>query len=1499
MALTAGTAKEAVNDKGPGGHSPFTWYVLQGLRGEAAQKETGVVTGSDLMVYVKNEVGRNFGSQQTPDFGKLPGHESGGDFIFRLPAAKPVLDLSPWVTIRDTGTEPTAAAAAAITAVETSLARQGRAFSSRSRPYTIGPSSTMNPPECGDTPEKQRFPFRALSRIIARPCTALVACSALRCASTRRDSRMKQSGTILLLVLGLLLFASSATAAPTDTVVGDGTAASCDGNELEAAVTAGGLVTFACGGPHTILANTMVVPAGTTTVLDGAGIITISGEDLRQIFIISEGASLTLNNITLEHGNWPGRGGAAVTYGTLTLNRSTVRDSRSDCQVCDGTDGIGGAIAVESTGALTIDNSELRNNWAGYAGGAVGLYGGSATITRSTIDENGVSGGSGGGGGLWANDGTALTLTDSRVTNNQAGYANAGSGGGLFNRGDATVERTTFGDNRANDAGAIHNAAGGSKLTVRQSTFSGNEAYVSGGAMLLANGEILLENSTVSGNTAHTSAGGIRFAVPQGAGRVQSVNVTVYGNTVVNVDNVRSNANLHIDAESEPPQLQNTLITGGAGGENCYLGVNPVSLGYNLASDASCGLEGEGDRQGIDLLLDTLKDNGGPTFTHLAFVGSPAVDAIPAAACAVTLDQRGTARPQGPNCDAGAVEGVPTTQPPLPISQPYYLGKLFVRPFNFPIFAFKPNIAATQLEVTQGIQEADGLGVTLVARKRTYVRFHVRKTAGAADPVVGARLWRIVGGQRVGDPLFPSTQPGIFRFVPFLLGGAQYVFDPTVTVRSTPDRNTLSDSFFFRLPDSWTAAGSLTVEAEVNPTFLSNALDEATRSDNTLRTTFSFVDTPAMVLRLLAVSYRNNGTVYTPSETQLREVEDWLRRAYPIARLVVKRDTEDMTNLNRIPTCDEVNGRLFWDNLFLKWAGIDPLPTRYFGLVVDGPGGTPFMRGCAADIPSFIASGPTGPPTNQSFANWDDDNDGESYGDWYTGHELAHTWGRSHVLCRGDEGGPDTSYPMGENGSIGRERISGKNKYWGFDVFLRGPIVYPPTWKDIMVYCDNQWISAYTYEAIRNRLVSENEAATAASLAAEPLADYLVVQGTVTPAGPSATLDQVYRLTAPKVLVPSAPGAYAIRLVDGAGMTLASYPFTPRVDTEDPDNVSEPQLVMEQVPFVAGTAKVQIVSGAAVLAQRTVSANAPTVAVTAPAGGETIDANGLTVSWTAADADGDALVATVLYSRDGGATYAPLRLHLTTATVVIPLDELGGTTQGKVRVLVSDGVNTGQADSPGFFTVPNQPPAAQIVTPAADEVFGYGQITPLTGVATDMEDVTLPDSAFQWSSDQDGVLGSGPALEVALETVGTHLITLQVTDAGSATGTATRTVVVSDDVMAASTTLLAAPPATNFVAPVASTRVQTQSLGLRNPAGDALTWQAAVDAPWLTVAPASGATPADPELRVNPAGLAVGEYKAVVTITPGGSLPAQKVRVTLTVMGATVNGQIYLPLIRR
>ena len=68
-----------------------------------------------------------------------------------------------------------------------------------------------------------------------------------------------------------------------------------------------------------------------------------------------------------------------------------------------------------------------------------------------------------------------------------------------------------------------------------------------------------------------------------------------------------------------------------------------TSGGWNLASDASCGLTAASDHQSVDPLLGLLGANGGPTLTRLPGVGSPAIDAIPvgtAGLCDGTLRHR-------------------------------------------------------------------------------------------------------------------------------------------------------------------------------------------------------------------------------------------------------------------------------------------------------------------------------------------------------------------------------------------------------------------------------------------------------------------------------------------------------------------------------------------------------------------------------------------------------------------------------------------------------------------------------------------------------------------------------------------------------------------------------------------------------------------------------------------------------------------------------------------
>jgi len=80
--LTAGGADQVVADGGPGGHSIFTWTLLQALAGKADLNGDGFITGTELAAYLSPAVASV--SRQTPAFGSLPGSE-GGEFVFELP----------------------------------------------------------------------------------------------------------------------------------------------------------------------------------------------------------------------------------------------------------------------------------------------------------------------------------------------------------------------------------------------------------------------------------------------------------------------------------------------------------------------------------------------------------------------------------------------------------------------------------------------------------------------------------------------------------------------------------------------------------------------------------------------------------------------------------------------------------------------------------------------------------------------------------------------------------------------------------------------------------------------------------------------------------------------------------------------------------------------------------------------------------------------------------------------------------------------------------------------------------------------------------------------------------------------------------------------------------------------------------------------------------------------------------------------------------------------
>jgi hypothetical protein len=760
-----------------------------------------------------------------------------------------------------------------------------------------------------------------------------------------------------------------------------------------------------------------------------------------------------------------------------------------------------------------------------------------------------------------------------------------------------------------------------------------------------------------------------------------------------------------------------------------------------------------------------------------------------------------------------------------------------------------PDMRVDAIEVTQAIQDLNN-SVDLVAGKRTYVRVHT------SSPVNTADVYATLSGRRGVVTLSPTLSPGN-------PGG-------DITVRASPNREQINDSFWFELPSGWTAAGNLMLTARLDPI---NAKNDLLQGNNTRSVTVNFKSTPALNLRIMNVQYTSGGTTHLAGTSDLNMLESWLRRAYPIANLQVTRQTFVYPN-SGLPNVNTLNGLLAFGKIVrILFSGEDSRVV-YYGLVDDGGG---FMRGKAAGIPGTIASGPTG---GGDFG-WDFDG---SYGDWYGGHEIGHTRGRSHAeFCGAADG---ASYPY--SGGRISPSLSGNDAIYGFDITSRA--IYGPSWKDVMTYCSNQWISDFTYEGIRSHLLSVGPAGAQLSATADR---FLVVTGSADLQSATATLDQVALIQQSATLPLPEPGDWTIALVGAANNDLALYPFAPEILSDEEASPGTPALIAEAVPWVDGAARVEIRLNGQVLASRSASASAPSVSVTAPAPGATLADGPFQLSWTGSDPDGDTLSYSVLYSNDGGLTWEPLAAALPGTSLELNTDQLPGG-PALLRVVASDGFLSGQGTS-GAFTVPLHAPLGEIVLPAQGQVFFPTQQVVLQATGYDLEDGTLGDAAFSWSSSIDGALGGGANLSTAELSTGSHSITLTVTDSDGQSSQATRTITVAEAGAEEPGALAVAPFAVGLTVEFNSAPVQ-QPLSVQSSSEQEFSWTASETIPWLTLAAASGQTPADVVATIDPGALAVGVHSGVIVFSssqPGVS--PISVPITVQVTGHS----LYVPMARR
>lgn len=303
-----------------------------------------------------------------------------------------------------------------------------------------------------------------------------------------------------------------------DSVVGDGSPASCTEGALNAALATGGTIRFNCGSAPKVITLTARKTIVLDTVLEGAQLIVLSGGDATSLFVVTAGKTLVIQDMTLTNGDSGIADGGAIhnAGGTVVLRRSTIQDSKT-ASWGGALASYGGSVTLEDSivrgnratraaiyisGTLTATGSTIADNSVVEAGGGL-LIDGSAILRNSSITGNVVADGS--GGGICVTRLGRLEMQGGMIAGNRAEAENR-YGGGLANAGSAELTDVEVRRNTAYVAGGLWNDGGSLKIV--RGSLQANRASAAGG-LLNDGGTVTVEDLTVEENAARVAGAGI------------------------------------------------------------------------------------------------------------------------------------------------------------------------------------------------------------------------------------------------------------------------------------------------------------------------------------------------------------------------------------------------------------------------------------------------------------------------------------------------------------------------------------------------------------------------------------------------------------------------------------------------------------------------------------------------------------------------------------------------------------------------------------------------------------------------------------------------------------------------------------------------------------------------------------------------------------------------------------------------------------------------------
>jgi hypothetical protein len=675
--------------------------------------------------------------------------------------------------------------------------------------------------------------------------------------------------------------------------------------------------------------------------------------------------------------------------------------------------------------------------------------------------------------------------------------------------------------------------------------------------------------------------------------------------------------------------------------------------------------------------------------------------------------------------------------------------------------AIATDLTVTALEATQVIQNLAN-GVPLVQDKETWVRAYVNSADLDVDDVSG-----LLYGTRGGAPLAGSPLASEFAITGKTSGGV---------------RDELHDALLFRLPATW-RNGAVQLRAEVNP---GHSVAEDDYSNNERIQNVSFQRTNTLCIDMVRVHLHPHTA--SIDDAGFWDLVEFVRRTYPVANVSIYRGHTIYPywhGFTEWTLDDDFNWVLekLWD---YNNGHDDPdecAVVKYFGMVhpesLDhGSPGIGYRPGSEA----------AGVMSTYNAGQWPN-----PWGGRIIAHELGHNFGREHVQCTGSEaagGSVDWSYPYPITNPCRIANDGDPATYNGWFWPVDGSdfeIITATEAADLMSYNWKRFPSDYTYRALLGGvdLASSVQTVNLPQTWTEA-GEYLRASGIITLSQNQAWLAPFYRQDSAKQSILqqsylqslSASSAYSLALLGAGDSLLYAHTFSPTV-TADLGGFTDTVFFGEVFPYNTGAERIALYRDGVELGSRPVSPNSPSVTIQAPQTGASF-ASGMDIAWTGTDPDGGGpLDYSVYYSGDNGVTWHPVATGIYSASLhLTDLKDLPGGAQARVRVVASDGVNTGQAVS-GPFSVDPHAPEPHITSPRANATISPDAAVVLRGLAIDTEDGPITyTERLTWTVDISGAVGTGAEIGLPSLPPGKRTITLTASDSDGQSASQTITVFV-------------------------------------------------------------------------------------------------------------------------